>query len=78
MVPSPFFQGIEDKIQTYSPMINFFDPHIQKFRDKAPDYVNVSINSALGAGAKRVAGYFLFGEKSVYLKSSMGPVGNYY
>ena len=74
---SPFFQGTEEKVSSYPKQEWLVDAIIQDYREKAPDDVNACIDSAIDAGAARVAGSYLFGEKTIYLKSSMGPNGSY-
>ncbi len=77
MSPSPLFQGVEEKTTAYSQLPGTFDAKIEDFREKAPRFVNTSIDAAIAAGAKRTAGSFLFGQEDIYLHSSAGPHGNY-
>ncbi|MFX0199379.1 MAG: metallopeptidase TldD-related protein [Candidatus Hodarchaeota archaeon] len=77
MPPSPFFQGIEERKLKYSLVPGIFDSKIDDFRQKAPQYVNASIDAAIAAGAKRAAGSFLFGQEDIYTHSSAGPQGKY-
>ncbi|MFW9903338.1 MAG: TldD/PmbA family protein [Candidatus Thorarchaeota archaeon] len=77
MAPTPFFQGVEETISSYPKQEWFADARIQDYREKAPVDVNACIDSAITAGAVRVAGSYLFGEKNFYLKSSAGPSGKY-
>jgi predicted Zn-dependent protease len=75
--PSPFFQGIEEKISTYRIPEGLNDPNITDYREKAPDSIIACINAANTSGATRVAGSFLIEEENLYLKSSTGPSGSY-
>jgi PmbA protein len=77
MDATPFFQGVEEGISSYPKQEWFADAKIQDYRDKAPNDVNACIDSAISAGAVRVAGSYLFGERNLYLKSSAGPSGRY-
>ncbi|MFX0013331.1 MAG: TldD/PmbA family protein [Promethearchaeota archaeon] len=77
MAASPFFQGVEKTISNYPKQDWLTDPKIKDYREKAPNDINTCINAAIEAGAVRVAGSYLFGEKRVYLKSSAGPNGSY-
>lgn len=77
MGASPFFQGTEERVSSYPKQVWIADDNIQDYREKAPDDVNACIDNALDAGAVRVAGSYLFGEKTIYLKSSAGPNGSY-
>lgn len=77
MSPSPFFHGVEERITTHSHLSGIFDSKIKDFREKAPQFVNASIDTAIATGAKRAAGSFLFGQEDFYLRSSAGPYGNY-
>jgi PmbA protein len=77
MDATPFFQGVEEGISSYPKQEWFADAKIQDYRDKAPNDVNACIDSAISAGAVRVAGSYLFGERNLYLKSSAGPNGRY-
>ncbi|UCG00707.1 MAG: TldD/PmbA family protein [Candidatus Heimdallarchaeota archaeon] len=74
---SPFFQGVEEKISKYPKQDWLADTKIQDYREKAPDDVNASIDTAISAGGVRIAGSYLFGDKTIYLKSSAGPSGSY-
>ncbi len=77
MAASPFFQGTEEKISSYPKQEWLADTKILDYREKAPNDVNACIDAALAAGAIRVAGSYLFGQKTVSLKSSAGPRGSY-
>ncbi|MHA2224655.1 MAG: TldD/PmbA family protein [Candidatus Hodarchaeales archaeon] len=77
MAASPFFQGIEEKISNYPNQEWLADADIHDYRDKAPNDVNDCIDTAISAGAVRVSGSYLFGDKTLYLKSSEGPSGSY-
>jgi len=70
-------QGIETEKHVYPTLTGMYDDQIDEYREKAPQIVNASIDEAITAGAKRVAGSCLFGKKNVYLNSSAGPKGNY-
>ncbi|MFW9854404.1 MAG: TldD/PmbA family protein [Candidatus Thorarchaeota archaeon] len=74
---SPFFKGITDTSEMYSPIPQQKDPRIDEYRDKAPEDVNNCIDRALEAGAKRVAGSYFFGKKTLSFASSAGPRGTY-
>ncbi|MFX0086902.1 MAG: TldD/PmbA family protein [Candidatus Hodarchaeota archaeon] len=77
MTSSSDFQGLEKEISDYSPVSDLYDPNIINYRDKAPEVINASIEAALSAGAKRVAGSLFFRDNDFYLKSSAGPQGEY-
>ncbi len=77
MPASPFFQGTEEKISSYPKQEWLADTKILDYQEKAPNDVNACIDAALAAGAVRVAGSYLFGEKTILLKSSAGPRGSY-
>jgi len=76
MSPSPFYQGVEESVTSNYPIIKGgYDSSIDSYREKAPEHVIACINAACEAGAKRVAGSYLFGETYSILKSSMGLYG---
>lgn len=77
MAATPFFQGVEENISRYPKQEWLADTKIQDYREKAPNDVNACIDTAISAGAVRVAGSYLFGEKNICLKSSAGPSGSY-
>ncbi|MHA1969285.1 MAG: TldD/PmbA family protein [Candidatus Hodarchaeales archaeon] len=77
MTPSPSFNGIETKISSYEQLPEIYDPKVDDYREKAPEAINACIESALSAGATRVAGSFFFGDSHFYLNNSAGPKGKY-
>jgi PmbA protein len=77
MPPSPFYKGIFDKTSSYPHLDGQMDPKIDDYQDKAPQDVNSCIDRALEAGAKRVAGSYFFGKKTLYFHSSAGPKGSF-
>ncbi|NHJ01693.1 MAG: TldD/PmbA family protein [Candidatus Heimdallarchaeota archaeon] len=77
LAPSPFYLGCESSLNSYSTIEKLYDNKISGYQEKAPDYVNACIQSALDAGAVRVAGSFFFGQNHMLLKSSAGPQGKY-
>jgi len=58
LAPSPFYLGCESSLNSYSTIEKLYDNKISGYQEKAPDYVNACIQSALDAGAVRVAGSF--------------------
>ncbi|MHA2253984.1 MAG: TldD/PmbA family protein [Candidatus Kariarchaeaceae archaeon] len=77
MTPSPSFQGIETEKSSYDQLPGIYDQKVIGYREKAPETINACIESALTAGATRVAGSFFFGDNHFYLKNSAGPKGSY-
>jgi PmbA protein len=77
VTPSPFYQGAEEKIGKYPSLEGLYDSNIKNYKEKAPQSINSCIHAAIAAGATRVAGSFIFGEKNVFLKSSFSPSGSY-
>lgn len=77
MGASPFFQGTEEKISSYPKQEGLADTKILDYQEKAPNDINACIDAAFTAGAVRVAGSYLFGEKTIFLNSSAGPRGSY-
>ncbi|MHA2307442.1 MAG: hypothetical protein ACXACU_18840, partial [Candidatus Hodarchaeales archaeon] len=77
MTPSPSFNGIETKISSYEQIPEIYDPKVDDYREKAPEAINACVESALSAGATRVAGSFFFGDSHFYLNNSAGPKGKY-
>lgn len=77
MAANPFFQGVEETSSSYPEPAWLADTKIRDYHEKAPQDVNACIDAAISAGAVRVAGSYLFGEKKIYLKSSAGPSGSY-
>ncbi|MHA2363819.1 MAG: TldD/PmbA family protein [Candidatus Hodarchaeales archaeon] len=76
--PSPRFLGVEEGEKTtkvYPAVEDVFDSRIDEFTTESPELVNSTINAAIDAGARRVAGSLLFGKKYSYLVNSLGPKG---
>lgn len=71
------YMGMEEKPKKYSSIDGLFDPRISAFTDKAPDYVNGTINSSEDAGAKKVAGVLYFGNTYTELLTSHQFSGDY-
>ncbi|MFX0211743.1 MAG: TldD/PmbA family protein, partial [Candidatus Hodarchaeota archaeon] len=75
--PSPLFMGVEDSIKPYPTVDRIYDKRIETFTEESPELVNIAIEAAINAGAKRVAGSLLFGERSEVFISSNGPKGEH-
>lgn len=71
------YGGIETEIYTYPTIEGLFDKQIADFHEKAPELVNVAIQSSLDAGAKRSAGVLYFGREKKELLTSHGAEGSY-
>lgn len=70
---SMFFSGVEKEIHSYRDLKGAYDEKIDDFTDKAPEYVNASIEAAVNEGAKRVAGALKFSKDFSHIRSSYGP-----
>ncbi|MBD3256271.1 MAG: hypothetical protein GF383_14330 [Candidatus Lokiarchaeota archaeon] len=74
---SLLFWGINKKNHSYRRMKGLYDGKILKFREEAPAHVNAAIDSALNAGAKKVAGVLYFGNVKTGLRTSKDNGGGY-
>lgn len=75
--PSPFYLGVEERTFDYPSIPDSFDQKIDAFVEKAPEYVNSAIQAGIDAGAKRIAGSFLFGREEYYFGTLTGLEGSY-
>ncbi|MFW9995116.1 MAG: TldD/PmbA family protein [Candidatus Odinarchaeota archaeon] len=75
--PSSQYAGVEDKIQPFPTLDKTFDEKIDDFVAESTELVNMTIEKAGDAGAKRVAGSLLFGKKEEAFISSAGPKGEF-
>lgn len=74
---SQFYLGMESQVKTIPKIDGLYDSRIKNFHQNAPSYVNNAIESALEAGAKKVAGVLYFGGSNISLKTSYGFENNY-
>ena len=77
MPESELYNGMEKEKNTYKEIKGLFDKKSTSLYEKAPEMVNVTINSSLEAGAKRVAGVLYFGNFTTELMTSYGNIGSY-
>lgn len=73
---SPFYAGIEDKVQPFPDLKGQYDEKFDAFVEDAPGIINSVVDSAVEEGAKRVAGAIKFYKRSFSFKSSQGPEGS--
>ncbi|MFX0090464.1 MAG: TldD/PmbA family protein [Candidatus Hodarchaeota archaeon] len=73
---SPLYLGIEDRNFQYPTIPDSFDSEIDNFVVKAPEFINSTIQASVNAGAKRVAGSFLFGKNECCFGTSKGLTGS--
>ena len=73
---SPFYAGIEDKVQSFPNLEGQYDDNFDEFVEDAPGIINSVVDSALEEGAKRVAGAIKFYKTSFSFRSSQGPEGS--
>jgi len=64
--------GIAEGPFSYDPIPKTFDTKICNLGEKAIDFVEGGINSAVGEGAKRAAGVFYFGERYYFIQTNRG------
>ncbi|NWF95248.1 MAG: TldD/PmbA family protein [Candidatus Thorarchaeota archaeon] len=74
---SMFYQGVEDRVSSYSQLEMRVDDRIDDFTEKAPGIISSAIDAALTEGAKRVAGALAFGKTVSVMRSSLGPSGTH-
>ncbi|MFX1572997.1 MAG: TldD/PmbA family protein [Promethearchaeota archaeon] len=74
---SLLYWGIDKSQYEYRFIEGLHDSRIEKFSDKAPDFVNMAINSSLESGAKKVAGVLYFGNISTGVSTSYNNGGIY-
>lgn len=72
---SMFYAGIEEQIQPYPKLVGEYDDKIDAFAEKAPEVINSVIDTAVNAGAKRVAGALMLTKQHFFFRSSKGPEG---
>lgn len=72
MPDSELYAGMENEATSFKNMPFLFDKKIESLHEKAPELVNVAINSSLEAGAKRVAGVMYFGKSTTELQTQYG------
>lgn len=77
MPDNRLYGGIETESHTYLRIDGLFDKRITNFHEKAPELVNVAIQSSLDAGARRAAGVLYFGTEKKELLTSHGAEGSY-
>ncbi|NHJ04476.1 MAG: TldD/PmbA family protein [Candidatus Heimdallarchaeota archaeon] len=77
MPESELYAGMEREIQSYKKIEGLYDKNSENFYTKAPEMVNLVIDSSLEAGAKRVAGVLYFGNSKVEQMTSYGNAGLY-
>ncbi|MHA1274103.1 MAG: metallopeptidase TldD-related protein [Promethearchaeota archaeon] len=68
---------MEKKKQSYSQIEGLYYPEIEDFSEKAPDLVNLAIQSSIEGGAKKVAGVLYFGKIKTGVLSGYGNGGTY-
>ncbi|MFW9805569.1 MAG: TldD/PmbA family protein [Candidatus Thorarchaeota archaeon] len=73
---SQFYAGIEETKQSYPTLKGNFDDKFDSFVEEAPGIINSVVDSALEAGAKRVAGALRFDKREYFFRSSLGPEGS--
>ncbi|MHA1556120.1 MAG: hypothetical protein ACTSPM_04215 [Candidatus Heimdallarchaeota archaeon] len=61
MPDSDLYAGMQQKVHSYKKIDGLYDKQIHNLFEKAPEMVNIAIDSAIEAGAKRVAGVLYFG-----------------
>lgn len=77
MPDNELYGGIATEKHTYPTTDGLFDKRTINFYEKAPELVNVAIQSSLEAGAKRAAGVLYFGTEKTELLTSHGAEGSY-
>ena len=74
---SQMYVGMEKEIKKYQAIEGLYDKKIEGLFEKAPEFVNIAINSSLVAGAERVAGVMYFGSYKTELATGTGFIGSY-
>lgn len=69
---SQFYLGMESTVKELPKIQGLYDSRIKNFHQEAPMYINNAIQSAIDAGAKKVAGVLYFGANNLSLKTSYG------
>lgn len=77
MPENELYNGIETEKQAYPKIEGIFDKRIEGFYRRAPELVNVAIQSSHQSGAKRSAGVLYFGTKNMELLTTHGIRGSY-
>ena len=72
---SMFYAGLEEKTHSYPELKGQYDTKIDAFAESAPEIINLVIDEAVSAGAKRVAGALMLTKQNLCFSSSLGPEG---
>jgi PmbA protein len=77
MPDSFLYNGIEGKMHSYGSIDGMLDKNIKYFSDKAPELINVAIQSSLEEGARKVAGVLYYGFSNIHLMTNYENQGSY-
>ncbi|MHA1462360.1 MAG: TldD/PmbA family protein [Candidatus Heimdallarchaeota archaeon] len=77
MPDSDLYAGMQQKVHSYKKIDGLYDKRTHSLFEKAPELVNIAIDSAIEAGAKRVAGVLYFGNVKTELMTGYGVSASY-
>ncbi|MHA1212131.1 MAG: hypothetical protein ACTSSH_06700, partial [Candidatus Heimdallarchaeota archaeon] len=77
MPDSELYAGMDKETYNYKKLAGLFDKRTENLYEKAPEMVNVAIDAAIDAGAKRVAGVLYFGSEKTEVRTGYGAHGTY-
>jgi PmbA protein len=72
---SQMYAGMEKEIKKYQNIDGLYDKKVENLYEKAPELVNIAINSSVEAGAERVAGAMYFGSYKINVVTGSGFTG---
>ncbi len=77
MPDSELYAGMEKEKHSYTAIPGLYDKKTDDLYEKAPEMVNLAIDTSISAGAKRVAGALYFGSSKISLRTSHGTDASY-
>lgn len=72
---SQMYAGMEKEVKKYQNIEGLYDKKVEDLYEKAPELVNIAINSSVEAGAERVAGAMYFGSYKINVLTGSGFSG---